>query len=113
VIFTDPQVAAAGHTLATARAAGLDVKAVDVPTDGAAGGSFVGRGAPGTTRLVIDEGRGVIAGATFTGPEVAESIHAAAIAIAAEVPLERLAHAVPAFPTRSENWLNLLAAAGL
>ena len=47
-------------------------------------------------------------GATFTGPEVAESLHAATIAIVGEVPLRRLVHAMPAFPTRSEVWLKLL-----
>jgi dihydrolipoamide dehydrogenase len=113
VIFTDPQVAAVGHTLESARAAGLDARAVDFDTEGSAGGSFVGKGAPGTSRLVIDDGRGVIAGATFTGAEVAETIHAATIAVAAEVPLDRLIHAVPSFPTRSENWLYLLEAAGV
>ena len=30
-----------------------------------------------------------------------------------ELPLERLAHAVPPFPTRSEVWLYLWEAAGL
>ncbi len=108
VIFTDPQVAAAGYTEQAAKDAGLDVRVVDTSTDGNAGGSFVGKGAPGTHRLVIDNARDVIVGATFTGPEVAETIHAAAIAIAGEVPLERLTHAVPSFPTRSENWLYLL-----
>jgi dihydrolipoamide dehydrogenase len=108
VIFTDPQVAAVGHTLASAREAGLRVRAVDHPTGGVAGGSFVGREAPGTSRLVIDEDRAVLAGATFTGAEVAEALHAASIALVAEVPLERLIHAIPAFPTRSEVWLRLL-----
>jgi dihydrolipoamide dehydrogenase len=110
VIFTEPQVAAVGHTLASAREAGLNVRAVDVPTEGGAGGSFIGRDAPGTCRLVVDEDRKTIAGATFTGVDVAESLHAATIAIVGEVPLERLWHAVPCFPTRSEVWLNLLEA---
>ena len=57
--------------------------------------------------------RRVIVGATFVGPEIAESLHAATIAVAGEVPLERLAHAVPAFPTRSEIWLYLLEKYGL
>jgi pyruvate/2-oxoglutarate dehydrogenase complex dihydrolipoamide dehydrogenase (E3) component len=113
VIFTAPQVAAVGHTLGTAREAGLDVRAVDVPTQGNAGASFHGRDVPGTTRLVVDEGRGVIAGATFTGPEVGEFLHAATIAVVGEVPLERIWHAVPSFPTRSEVWLYLLEAYGL
>jgi pyruvate/2-oxoglutarate dehydrogenase complex dihydrolipoamide dehydrogenase (E3) component len=113
VIFTEPQVAAVGHTLHSAREAGLEVRAVDRPTGANAGGSFVGHGAPGTTRLVIDEQRRVIVGATFTGVEVAELLHAATIAIAAEVPLERLWQAVPCFPTRSEVWLRLLEEYGL
>jgi pyruvate/2-oxoglutarate dehydrogenase complex dihydrolipoamide dehydrogenase (E3) component len=114
VIFTDPQVAAVGYTLAAAEAAGLDVRAVDVPTQGNAGASFYGRdSAPGTARLVVDEDRGVAVGATFTGPEVADFLHAATIAVVGEVPLERLFHAVPAFPTRSEVWLYLLEALGI
>jgi dihydrolipoamide dehydrogenase len=113
VIFTDPQVAAVGHTLESAEEARIAVRAVDVATGSTAGASFVGRGAPGTSRLVVDEARGVIAGATFTGVEVAELLHAATIAVVCEIPLERLAHAVPSFPTRSEIWLRLLEAAGL
>ncbi len=113
VTFTEPQVAAVGHTLASARQAGLNVRAVDVPTEGPAGGSFIGKGAPGTCRIVVDEDRRVIVGATFTGVEVAEAIHAATIAVVGEVPLDRLWHAVPSFPTRSEIWLNLLEQYGL
>ena len=113
VIFTEPQVAAVGHTLASAQAAGLRARAVDVDSGGSAGGSFVGRGAAGTSRLVVDEDRRVLVGATFTGPEVAEWLHAATIAVVAEVPLDTLWHAVPAFPTRSEVWLKLLEAYGL
>ena len=112
VIFTDPQVAAVGHTLSSAEAAGMVVRAVDVETSGTAGASFVGRNTPGTCRLVLDDVRGVIAGATFVGFEVGEMLHAATIAVVGEVPLDRLAHAVPAFPSRSELWLNLLEAAG-
>ena len=55
----------------------------------------------------------MIAGATFVGVEVAESLHAATIAVVGEVPLDRLWHAIPAFPTRSELWLNLLEEYGL
>jgi pyruvate/2-oxoglutarate dehydrogenase complex dihydrolipoamide dehydrogenase (E3) component len=113
VIFTEPQVAAVGHTAASARDAGLDVRVIDVDTEGSAGGSFVGKGAPGTCRIVVDERRRVIVGATFTGVEVAESLHAATIAVVGEVPLDRLWHAVPSFPTRSELWLGLLEEYGL
>ena len=114
VIFTDPHVAAVGYTLDAAQQKGLNVRAVDVPTQRSAGASFYGRDyARGTTRLVVDEDRSVIVGATFTGPEVAEFLHAATIAVVGEVPLERLFHAVPAFPTRSEVWLYLLEALGI
>ena len=113
VIFTDPQVGAVGYTLASAEAAGLRVRAVDVETSGNAGGSFVGRGAVGTSRLVVDEDRRVVVGATITGSEVQEALHAATIAVVAAVPLDDLWHAVPAFPTRSELWLKLLEAYGL
>jgi dihydrolipoamide dehydrogenase len=113
VIFTEPQVAAVGHTSDTARAAELDVEVVETETSGNAGGSFYGRGAPGTSRLLIDRERRLVVGATFTGAEVSEMLHAATIAIVGEVPLDRLRHAVPAFPTRSEIWLKLLAQAGV
>jgi pyruvate/2-oxoglutarate dehydrogenase complex dihydrolipoamide dehydrogenase (E3) component len=113
VTFTDPQVAAVGHTLASAREAGIDARAVDVPTGGNAGGSFVGPGAPGTARIVVDEARRIIVGATFTGPEIAEALHAATIAVIGEVSLDDLWHAVPCFPTRSELWLNLLQEYGM
>jgi pyruvate/2-oxoglutarate dehydrogenase complex dihydrolipoamide dehydrogenase (E3) component len=113
VTFTDPQVAAVGHTLASAQEAGLDARAVDVPTEGNAGGSFVGPGAPGTARIVVDEDRRIIVGATFTGAEIGEALHAATIAVVGEVPLDDLWHAVPCFPTRSELWLNLLEAYGM
>jgi dihydrolipoamide dehydrogenase len=113
VTFTDPQVAAVGHTLASAQEAGINVRAVDVPTAGNAGGSFVGIGAPGTARIVVDEDRRVIVGATFTGPEIGESLHAATIAMIGEVSMDDLWHAVPCFPTRSELWLKLMEAYGL
>ena len=113
VIFTDPQVGAVGLTLAAAQEAGLPVRTVEVETSGNAGGSFVGRNAPGTARLVVDEERRLVVGATITGSEVAEALHAATIAVIGEVPLEDLWHAVPSFPTRSELWLRLLEAYGL
>jgi len=113
VVFTDPQVAAVGHTLASAREAGIEATAVDQETSGTAGGSFYGRGAKGTSRLVIDDRRRVVVGATFVGADVSEFVHAATIAVVGEVPLERLWHATPSFPTRSEIWLRLLESYGL
>jgi pyruvate/2-oxoglutarate dehydrogenase complex dihydrolipoamide dehydrogenase (E3) component len=108
VVFTDPQVAAVGLTLQAAKDRGLNARAYDVPSSATAGASFYGRNTPGTSRVVIDEDRGVIVGATFTGTDVADWLQAATIAIVGEISVERLWEAVPAFPTRSEIWLNLL-----
>jgi pyruvate/2-oxoglutarate dehydrogenase complex dihydrolipoamide dehydrogenase (E3) component len=113
VVFTEPQVASVGYTLDAAREQGLDARAVDAETSKTAGASFVGRDAPGTSRLVIDQANDVIVGATFVGPEVAEWLQAATVAVVGEIPMTRLAHAVAAYPTRSEIWLKLLEAYGL
>jgi dihydrolipoamide dehydrogenase len=113
VTFTDPQVAAVGKTLEQAQEAGIEAKAIDVPTDGTAGASFQGRETGGTSRIIVDESRGVIVGATFTGFETADFLHAATIAIVGEVTLSKLRHAVAAYPSRSEIWLKLLEAYGL
>jgi dihydrolipoamide dehydrogenase len=108
VIFTEPQVAAVGLSLEAAIERGLKARAYDVPTSGTAGASFHGRNTPGTSRIVVDERRGVIVGATFTGSDVAEWLQAATIAIVSRIPVERLWEAIPPFPTRSEIWLKLL-----
>jgi pyruvate/2-oxoglutarate dehydrogenase complex dihydrolipoamide dehydrogenase (E3) component len=113
VVFTEPQVAAVGRTLGAAEEEGIEARAVDTPTSGTAGASFHGRNAPGTSRIVVDDGRRVIVGATFVGPDTADLLHAATIAVVGEIPLDRLWHAVPSFPTRSEVWLKLMEAYGL
>lgn len=107
VTFTEPQVAAVGYTLEAALEAGIDAQAIDVPSDGNAGASFVGKGAGGTTRFVLDRAAQVLVGVTFVGAGIAEQLHAATIAVAARVPLDLLDQAVPTFPTRSEIWLRL------
>jgi dihydrolipoamide dehydrogenase len=113
VTFTEPQVAAVGHTEASAREAGLHVRVVETSIAATAGASFHGKGTGGTARIVVDEDRRIIVGATFVGADVAEWLHAATIAVVAEVSLDDLWHAIPAFPTRSEVWLNLLQTYGL
>ena len=108
VVFTEPEVASIGMTAAAAQASGVQVRAVDCDLGGVAGAALHADGYEGRARMVIDEDREVLIGATLVGADVAELLHAATIAIAAEVPLNRLWHAVPAFPTLSEVWLRLL-----
>ncbi len=108
VVFTDPQIAAVGLTQAQAEERGLGVKVLQVALTSAAGGALRGKDVEGVAQLVVDEARRVVVGATFTGPGVGEMLHAATIAIVAEISLDRLWHAVPAFPTVSEVWLRLL-----
>ncbi len=108
VVFTDPQVAAVGLTERAAREAGLDVLTVSFDIGHTAGGALLGAGTSGTVQLVIDRAGRTIVGATFVGPGAGELLHAATIAIVGEVTIERLWHAVPAFPTVSEVWLRLL-----
>ncbi|WP_434301564.1 dihydrolipoyl dehydrogenase family protein [Corallococcus exiguus] len=113
VIFTHPQVGSVGLTEDQARKAGMPVKTVQYELGDVAGASVMGKDLKGTAKLVVDEQRRVIVGATFTGPGVGEMIHAATIAVAGEVPLDTLWHAVPSYPTVSEVWLRLLEAYGL
>jgi dihydrolipoamide dehydrogenase len=113
VIFTDPEVAAVGLTHDAAVAAGLNVRSVDYEIGDVAGAGLTADGYKGHARMVVDEDRKVIVGVTFCGPSVGELIHAATIAVVGEVPLGRLWHAVPSYPTVSEIWLRLLEAYGL
>lgn len=107
VVFTDPEVAWVGRTADAARRDGLDVRIVDMEI-AVAGSALTADGWSGRVVAVVDTRREVLAGVTFVGPGVAELLHAATIAVVGEVPLARLWHAVPAFPTISEVWLRLL-----
>ncbi|OMI40982.1 dihydrolipoyl dehydrogenase family protein [Streptomyces sparsogenes] len=108
VVFTDPEVAAVGLTAAQAEADGRRVRVVDYDLARVSGAGLYGEGYRGQARMVVDLDRGHLIGVTFVGPGVGELLHSATVAVAGEVPLERLWHAVPAFPTISEVWLRLL-----
>ncbi|WP_262850797.1 dihydrolipoyl dehydrogenase family protein [Mumia quercus] len=112
VIFTDPQIASVGLTAAAAAAAGLRVRVLDIDMGAVTGAALHADGYRGQARMVVDEERQVVVGFTLAGADVAELLHAATIAVVGEVPLDRLWHAVPAFPTVSEVWLRLLEAYG-
>jgi pyruvate/2-oxoglutarate dehydrogenase complex dihydrolipoamide dehydrogenase (E3) component len=110
VVFTDPEAASVGLSLAEAEQAGHRVRAVDVEFSSVAGAGLYADGYRGRARMVVDLDREILRGVTFVGPAVGELIHSATIAVAGEVPVDRLWHAVPSYPTISEIWLRLLEA---
>ena len=113
VLFTDPQIASVGFTEKDARRLNINVRAVDYEIDTLQGASLHTDSYSGRARIIVNEDRHVIIGATLIGPQVGELLHPATIAIICEIPLERLWHAVPSFPTMSEVWLRLLENYGL
>ena len=113
VIFTIPEVAAVGLTAREAEAAGRRVRVVEYEIGNVAGAKLFADEYRGHAQMVVDEDRRTIVGMTLAGHGVGETIHAATIAVAGEVPLERLWHAVPSYPTISEIWLRLLETYGL
>jgi pyruvate/2-oxoglutarate dehydrogenase complex dihydrolipoamide dehydrogenase (E3) component len=74
------------------------------------GAKLYADGYTGRARMVVDADRGYLLGVTFVGPGVSELLHSATVAVAGQVPVDRLWHAVPCFPTISEVWLRLLEA---
>jgi pyruvate/2-oxoglutarate dehydrogenase complex dihydrolipoamide dehydrogenase (E3) component len=108
VVFTDPEIASVGLTAREAERTGRDVEVVDYDIGHLAGAVQYRPDYRGRARILIDRDRQVVVGATFVGPGVAELLYSATVAITGEVPVERLWHAVPAFPTISEVWLRLL-----
>ena len=107
MIFTAPEVATVGPTLAQAQADDAQAYAFDVPIESASGVGLLIDHPHGRARLVV-AGDGRLVGATFVGPEVAEMLHAATVAIVGRMTLDQLWHAVPSYPTASEVWLRLL-----
>jgi pyruvate/2-oxoglutarate dehydrogenase complex dihydrolipoamide dehydrogenase (E3) component len=109
--FTDPEAAAVGLTAEQAEQAGHHVRTVDIEIgDVVKGAQLYADGYQGRARMVVDEDQRYLLGMTLVGPGVTEMLHSATIAVAGQVPIARLWHAVPCFPTISELWLRLLEA---
>jgi pyruvate/2-oxoglutarate dehydrogenase complex dihydrolipoamide dehydrogenase (E3) component len=109
--FTDPEAAAVGLTARQAEEAGHRARTVDVKIgEVVMGAKLYADGYTGRARMVVDVVRGHLLGVTLVGPGVTEMLHSATIAVAGQVPVDRLWHAVPCFPTISELWLRLLEA---
>ncbi|MGV9848263.1 dihydrolipoyl dehydrogenase family protein [Streptomyces sp. NPDC003442] len=110
VVFTDPEVAAVGLTAEQAESEGRSIRVVDYDMGQVEGAVLYADGYRGRARMIVDLDRGHLIGVTFVGPGVSELLHSATVAVAGEVPINRLWHAVPSFPTISEIWLRLLEA---
>ncbi|MCL2585869.1 MAG: NAD(P)/FAD-dependent oxidoreductase [Streptosporangiales bacterium] len=108
VIFTVPEVASVG-----AVSPGPGERTVEFDIGNVAGAALFADGYSGKAQMVVDEERRTMTGVTLAGPGTGEMIHAATIAVAGQVPLEKLWHAVPSYPTISELWLRLLESYGL
>ncbi|MGV2985236.1 dihydrolipoyl dehydrogenase family protein [Microbacterium sp. AGC85] len=108
VVFGEPEVASVGLTAKAAEDAGFQIRVIDQDLGAVAGSSLREDGYSGQARMVVDTERDVILGVTFVGPDVADLLQTATVAIVGEVPLSRMWHAVPAYPTVSEVWLRLL-----
>jgi pyruvate/2-oxoglutarate dehydrogenase complex dihydrolipoamide dehydrogenase (E3) component len=91
VFFTDPEAAAVGLTAKQGEDAGHRIQVVDVEIGDVVMGAKLGAdGYTGRARIIVDLDRGYLLGVTFVGPGVSELLHSATIAVAAEVPVERL-----------------------
>jgi dihydrolipoamide dehydrogenase len=112
IVFTDPEAAFAGLSEAQARHAGMRIRTAEVDMSKVSGTLLVADGYQGHAKLIIDEDRHVMVGATLVGQDAGELIHAYTVAIAGHVPVDRLWHAVPCFPAMSEIWLRLLESYG-
>jgi pyruvate/2-oxoglutarate dehydrogenase complex dihydrolipoamide dehydrogenase (E3) component len=109
--FTIPEAAAVGLTAEQAKQAGHRVRTVDIEIgDVVKGAQLYADGYNGRARMVVDEDQRYLLGVTLVGPGVTEMLHSATIAVVGQVPIARLWHAVPCFPTISELWLRLLEA---
>jgi pyruvate/2-oxoglutarate dehydrogenase complex dihydrolipoamide dehydrogenase (E3) component len=108
VTFTDPEVASVGLTQAQAVDAGLDVLVGKADLAATSRGWIHGPGNDGFIRLVADAGRRILVGATVIGPSGGEVMSALAVAIHAEVPVDRLLHMIYAYPTFHRGILDAL-----
>ncbi|GAA4737474.1 NAD(P)/FAD-dependent oxidoreductase [Amnibacterium soli] len=113
VTFTDPEVASVGLTEDAARKAGRTIRTAEYDMAAVAGAGVYDDSYVGRAKLVIDDAKDTVIGATFAGYDVGEMLQSATIAVVGEVPVQRLWHAVPAYPTLSEIWLRLLETDGV
>jgi pyruvate/2-oxoglutarate dehydrogenase complex dihydrolipoamide dehydrogenase (E3) component len=99
VTFTDPEIGSVGLSEADARAQGVSVRTGSAPVPTSTRGWIHKAGNDGFVKLVEDADREVLVGATSMGPWGGEVLGLLALAVHAEVPIERLEHMIYAYPT--------------
>ncbi|WP_190815435.1 dihydrolipoyl dehydrogenase family protein [Saccharopolyspora pogona] len=99
VIFTDPEVATVGLTESRARKQELAVRTATTQISASTRGWIHKIDNEGIIKLVADAERGVLVGATVVAPAGGEIIGALAVAVHAEVPVQRLREMIFAYPT--------------
>ena len=95
--FTDPEYGSVGLTEAAARAAGEVVVGLVPYAD--LDRAVIDRRTDGFCKLVVDHGSRRVVGAHVIGEQAVEVVQIAATAMAAEMPVERLAEIEFAYPT--------------
>jgi dihydrolipoamide dehydrogenase len=108
VVFTDPEVASVGLTMAAARQRGHELTWVEYEVDKVAGASLLAPNFRGWACLVIESGSRRLLGATFVGLRAGEMLHAATLAVTSGIDVRHLWDVIPSYPTISEVWLRLL-----
>lgn len=97
VTFTDPEVGAVGLTEVQAHEQGIDVHMATTEVPGSARGWIHRAGTEEVIKLVQDAGRGALVGATSVCPHRGELLSALAVAVHAEVPVDRLKQMIYAY----------------
>jgi dihydrolipoamide dehydrogenase len=101
VVFSDPEVAQAGHTLSGATAAGYAVATATFPISASGRARTMGD-STGFVEYVYADDSGIILGATIVGPHASELIAEAALAIEVAAHLDDVAGTIHAHPTMAE-----------
>lgn len=106
VIFTDPQIASVGYSLAKAKEMGVDAVATSYPMQGL-GKAQAELETNGFAQLVLEKKTGRILGAQVVGADSETLIAEMVVAITNELTIECISDTIHAHPTFSEIWLEV------
>lgn len=109
VVFTDPEIAAAGLTQAEADQQGLKTEATEIDLATSISRPWTYEENPrGHLGLLMDTERNVLIGAWAIAPLAGEWIHQASLAIRAHIPIDTLLDQVAQYPSYNEAYLTAL-----